>query len=44
MKYNRIMFAGPSGYGKTTLAKWLSEQSGIPFESGSVSDLLPKTK
>lgn len=44
MKYNKIMFAGPSGYGKTTLAKWLSERVGIPFESGSVSDLLPKTK
>lgn len=44
MKYNRIMFAGPSGYGKTTLAEWLSEEVGIPFESGSVSDLLPQTK
>lgn len=44
MKYSKIMFAGPSGYGKTTLAKWLSEQSGIQFESGSVSDLVPQTK
>lgn len=44
MKYNKIMFAGPSGFGKTTLAKWLYEQSGIPFESGSVSDLIPQTK
>lgn len=44
MKYNRIMFAGPSGYGKTTLAEWLSARVNIPFESGSVSDLLPKTK
>lgn len=38
------MFAGPSGYGKTTLAEWLSRKTGIAFESGSVSDLLPKTK
>lgn len=44
MKYNKIMFAGPSGFGKTTLAKWLSEQSGVPFESGSLSDLIPQTK
>lgn len=44
MKYNKIMFAGPSGYGKTTLAQWLSEIVGITFESGSVSDLLPNTK
>ena len=38
------MFAGPSGFGKTTLAKWVSEQSGVPFESGSLSDLIPQTK
>ena len=38
------MLAGPSGFGKTTLAKYLSEQTGIPYESGSVSDLLPETK
>lgn len=44
MKYNKIMFAGPSGFGKTTLAKWISEQYNIPFESGSVSDLIPQTK
>lgn len=44
MKYNRIMFAGPSGFGKTTLAKWLSEQYGVPFVSGSLSDLIPQTK
>ena len=44
MKYNKIMFAGPSGFGKTTLAKWVSEQSGVPFESGSLSDLIPQTK
>lgn len=44
MKYSKIMFAGPSGFGKTTLAKWISEQYNIPFESGSVSDLIPQTK
>lgn len=44
MNYNKIMFAGPSGFGKTTLAKWLSEQSGVPFKSGSVSDLIPQTR
>lgn len=38
------MFAGPSGFGKTTLAKWISEQYNIPFESGSLSDLIPQTK
>lgn len=51
----RIMFAGASGTGKTTLAKWLSSTTlakGLsskilttpPFVSGSVSDLLPDTK
>lgn len=40
----RIMLAGPSGIGKTTLAKWISEKTGIEFTSGSVSDLLPDTK
>lgn len=42
----RIMFAGASGTGKTTLAKWLSENLSTtpPFVSGSVSDLLPDTK
>ena len=42
------MFAGASGIGKTTTAKWLEENdidfvSG-DFVSGSVSDLLPETK
>ena len=40
----RIMLAGPSGIGKTTIAKWISEKIGIEFISGSVSDLLPDTK
>lgn len=44
IKHSKIMFAGPSGFGKTTLAKWISEQYNIPFESGSVSDLIPQTK
>ena len=48
-KPNRIMFAGPSGIGKTTLAKFIEESFGDtdptwPFISGSVSDLLPNTK
>ena len=44
MKYSKIMFAGPSGFGKTTLAKWVSEQSGVPFESSSLSYIIPQTK
>lgn len=46
----RIMFAGASGTGKTTLAKYISEDLAkelgieIPFVSGSVSDLLPQTR
>ena len=31
----RIMFAGPSGIGKTTLAKWVAEENGMDFISGS---------
>lgn len=53
-KFN-IMFAGASGTGKTTFAKWIEEVHGklftgeqsekqIPFLSGSVSDLVPDTK
>lgn len=43
------MFAGPSGIGKTTLAKFIEGIGGGDepiwnFISGSVSDLLPKTK
>lgn len=43
---SRIMFAGASGTGKTTLAKWLSENllTTPPFVSGSVSDLIPATR
>lgn len=40
----KIMFLGPSGSGKTTLAKIISEEFGIPFISGSYSDMIPSTK
>ena len=40
----KIMFAGPSGIGKTTLAEWLATELGYEFVSGSVSDLIPSTK
>lgn len=43
-RYHRIMIAGPSGIGKTTLAKHISDNYNLPFLSGSVSDLLPKTR
>lgn len=44
-----IMFSGPSGIGKTTLAKGIEEYYSnigldIPFISGSVSDLIESTK
>ena len=37
-------FHGPSGIGKTTLAKFIETKYGIPFISGSMSDLMPDTK
>lgn len=40
----RIMFVGPSGIGKTTLAQAVATKYDIPFISGSMSDLLPATK
>ena len=40
----KIMFLGPSGIGKTTLAKFVEKEYGIPFISGSYSDLLPSTR
>ena len=40
----RIMLAGPSGIGKTTLANQVSTLLDKQFISGSVSDLLPRTK
>lgn len=39
----KIMLAGCSGVGKTTLAKHISESLNIPFISGSYSDLVPET-
>ena len=39
-----VLLAGPSGVGKTTIANFLSQELGINFVSGSVSDLLPQTK
>lgn len=40
----KVMFAGPSGIGKTTLAEGLSVNEGLLYLSGSVSDILPETK
>ena len=45
MKYSRIMFAGPSGIGKTTMAKFVSNLvEGQEFISGSMSNLMDNTK
>lgn len=41
---DRIMFAGPSGIGKTTLAKEVALKIGITFVDGSMRTLLPSTK
>lgn len=43
-KETRIMMVGPSGVGKTTLAKFISEKYNLPFISGSYSDLIPETR
>lgn len=40
----KIVMVGPSGVGKTTLAKDLAEKLSILFVSGSYSDLVPETK
>lgn len=39
--YKRIAIAGPSGVGKTTLAKAISQFMGIQYVSGSLYDLMP---
>lgn len=45
MKYSRIMFAGPSGIGKTTMANFVSNSlAGPEFISGSMSNLMSDTK
>lgn len=38
------MFVGPSGIGKTHLSKFIADKYGIPFISGSYSDMVPSTK
>lgn len=40
----RVNLTGCSGIGKTTLAKAIEEKYGIPFISGSYSDLVPQTR
>ena len=40
----KIQFCGPSGIGKTTLAKYIGNQLNIPFIDGSYSNLVPSTK
>lgn len=39
--YKRVAIAGPSGVGKTTLAKAISQSMGIQYVSGSLYDLMP---
>ena len=41
-KNNRIAITGPSGVGKTTLAKFISEEYGIEFVSASARDVWPR--
>ncbi len=38
------MLSGPSGIGKTTIAKHLAERFNLGYISGSISDLIPDTK
>lgn len=40
MNHLKIAFTGPSGTGKTTLAKYLSEKTGIPFLPSSAGFIL----
>lgn len=41
---SRIMFAGPSGIGKTTMAQIVARDYDIQFYSGSMRDLMPEMK
>lgn len=36
----RVGLAGPSGSGKTTITKWIQEEIGLPFISGSATHML----
>lgn len=40
----KICFAGASGTGKSTLAQYISNEYGLPFLSGSYTDLVPGEK
>lgn len=40
----KIQLTGCSGVGKTTLSKWIAQELGIEFISGSYSDLVPQTR
>lgn len=44
MEKIKVTLTGPSGVGKTTLAKEISNMFTIPFISGSYSDLVPETR
>lgn len=41
IKYKRIFITGASGTGKTTLARWISINSGLPFISTSAKEVWP---
>lgn len=42
MRFNKIQLTGPSGTGKTTLAKLLSDDLNIPFISTSAKNVWPQ--